>query len=97
MIKVASILVAGLVLLGGCWGERRFGAYSPSNHMWATAHGIKAEDRVSGRLIDPETAIKLEYQGDIYYFENEFDAEMFVRDPGVYDYRGYHPYYAGGP
>jgi hypothetical protein len=39
----------------------------------------------------------MEYQGEIYYFENSFDLEMFYRDPGVYDYHGYDPNYAGGP
>ena len=97
MVKLTSAMLAGLALLSGCNSERAFCAYSPSTHMWKTEHGIKAEDRVSGRLIDPNTAIKLEYLGDIYYFENEFNAQMFARDPGVYDYHGYSPNYAGGP
>jgi YHS domain-containing protein len=100
-IAPRTILGAGSLLLAlslaGCFSEREFGAYDPSTHMWDTATGIKAEDRVSGRLIDPDTAILLEYRGDIYYFENEFTAEMFKRDPGVYDYHEYAPLYGGGP
>ena len=96
-----AFLSAGGLLLalssGGCFSERQFGAYDHSTHLWATPSGLKAEDRVNGRLIDPETALKLEYRGDLYYFENQFDVEMFLRDPGVYDYHEYAPLYGGGP
>lgn len=55
------------------------------------------EDRVSGKLLDPSTAIQREYRGEIYYFENEFDVAVFERDPGIYFYHFYEPSYAGGP
>jgi len=87
----------GFVLLGGCSSERAFGAYNWSTHTWNTPHGIKVEDRVSRKLIDPKDALQFVYQGEIYYFENNFDLEMFLRDPGVYDYHGFDPNYAGGP
>jgi len=92
-----ALVLVGLLLLGGCFSERRFGAYNWSTHLWTTSKGLKAEDRVSGALIDPEMALKLEYRGDIYYFENQFTVEMFKRDPGVYDYHEYAPLYGGGP
>jgi hypothetical protein len=85
------------VALEGCSSERTWGGYNQRSHLWKTSRGIMAEDRVSGALIDPSTAIVLEYQGEPYYFESWFDADMFVRDPGVYDYHGYQPNYAGGP
>lgn len=95
-------LAAGGLLVGlslsGCFSERSFGAYDWRTHTWETPTGIKVEDRVSGRLIDAETApFALTYRGDIYYFENEFDVEMFKRDPGFYDYHEYAPLYGGGP
>lgn len=91
------ILLAGAsgLSLAGCTSERAFGAYDPSSHTWNTASGIKVEDRVSGKLLNPEDALTLEFGGEIYYFENEFDREMFRRDPGVYDYHGYQPFYGG--
>lgn len=97
------VLIAGSVLLvgtfglhlAGCTSERAFGAYDSSTHTWNTASGTKVEDRVSGKLLFPKAALTVEYMGDVYYFENEFDREMFLRDPGVYDYHGYHPNYAG--
>jgi YHS domain-containing protein len=99
--RFAALLVPGLALafafLGGCNTLRTFGGYNQSTHMWTTPYGLMAEDRVSGRLIPPETAIRLEYRGEVYYFENEFNVEMFLRDPGVYYYHGYEPSYAGGP
>ena len=53
----------------------------------------------SGRVIslfrEKIDALTLEFGGEIYYFENEFDREMFRRDPGVYDYHGYQPFYGG--
>jgi|SRR5579883_1769881 len=95
------VLAAGGILLAfgltGCASERSFGAYDRRTHLWETPEGFKAEDPVSGRLLFPEDAVKLEYRGDIYYFENDFDAEIFKRDPGVYDYHGYAPNYGGGP
>ena len=91
------VLAAGLGFLGGCSSERRFGAYNWHSHTWTTPDGIKVEDRVSGKLIDPTTALVRKWMGELYYFENAFDAEIFERDPGVYDYQGYNPNYAGGP
>ncbi|HLY11166.1 MAG TPA: hypothetical protein VKW04_17835 [Planctomycetota bacterium] len=89
-------LLLGL-FLAGCFSERSFGAYNRSTHTWNTPSGIKVEDRVSKHLIDPSRALKFEYLGDIYYFENTFDVDMFLRDPGAYDYHGYAPLYGGGP
>jgi hypothetical protein len=97
MVKIGLAIMAGLALLLGCASERRFGAYNERDHTWMTDQGIMVEDRVSGHLIPPEVAIQREYLGEIYYFENEFDVAMFERDPGVYNYHGYQPQYAGGP
>lgn len=83
------------LLLTGCSSERAFGAYDRSTHTWKTSSGTKVEDRVSGKLLFPKDALTVDYMGDIYYFENEFDREMFLRDPGVYDYHGYQPNYGG--
>ncbi len=94
-MAVGSVFLA--LSLAGCSSERAFGAYDWKTHTWKTPTGIKVEDRVSGKLIDPASAITLEYRGDLYYFQNEFDVEMFKRDPGVYDYHGYAPNYGGGP
>jgi YHS domain-containing protein len=96
-VKMTSALALGVILLGGCSSERAFGAYNWSTHTWNTPHGIMVEDRVSHKLIDPSKAIRREYMGETYYFENAFDVEVFERDPGVYDYHGYAPNYAGGP
>lgn len=92
-----SIALAGALglFLAGCSSERAFGAYDASSHTWKTPSGPKVEDRVSGKLLFPKDALTAEYLGDLYYFENEFDRQVFLRDPGVYDYHGYHPNYAG--
>jgi YHS domain-containing protein len=95
MLRMMGLMAFGL--LAGCSSERAFGAYNWSDHTWSTPNGLKVEDRVSRKLIDPKTAIRLEYRGEIYYFENAFDVEMFKMDPGVYFYHGYEPLYAGGP
>lgn len=96
VLGTGCILLAAFgLLLTGCSSERAFGAYDPSSHTWKTPSGIKVEDRVSGKLLFPKDALTLEYQGDVYYFENDFDRDMFQRDPGVYDYHGYQPNYGG--
>jgi YHS domain-containing protein len=95
MFKVlATSLLAGAVCVSGCAGGRSYGGYDPDTHLWRTSHGVKAEDRVNGELVDPNSAIKRLYQGETYYFENDFDTAMFERDPGVYAYSGYAPFYA---
>lgn len=96
-LKIGIALALALPLIGGCNSERSFGAYDWYTHMWKTPRGLMAEDRVSRKLIDPKTALQREYRGEIYYFENAFDVEMFERDPGAYFYHGYEPLYAGGP
>jgi YHS domain-containing protein len=96
-MKILTSTALGILFLGGCVTERAFGAYDWSTHTWMTPHGIMVEDRVSGKLIDPKTAIQREYRGEIYYFENLFDVQVFERDPGVYFYGGYEPQYGGGP
>lgn len=96
-MKIGLAVLIAIASLGGCNSERAFGAYNWSEHTWTTPRGIMVEDRVSRKLINPKTAIQRVYLGEIYYFENAFDAEMFERDPGVYSYHGYEPNYAGGP
>jgi YHS domain-containing protein len=96
-MKLATVVALVVLFLGGCGSERAFGAYNWSTHTWNTPHGLMVEDRVSRKLIDPKTALQMEYLGEIYYFENQFDLEMFYRDPGTYNYHGYDPNYAGGP
>lgn len=93
MIKRWAFLAAAAACLAGCASGRTFGGYDATTHVWKTAQGDKVEDRVSGELIDPNSAIKREYLGQTYYFENEFTTAVFERDPGWYDYAGYNPFY----
>lgn len=90
-MKLMAILFMAAAALAGCSSQRKFGAYDKSTHTWKTSEGIMVEDRVSRNLIDPDTAIKREYLGDTYYFENDFNVGVFEQDPQSYSYRGYQP------
>ena len=83
----AWVLIAVLgMLLSSCSSERQFGSYDKSTHTWATSEGTKVEDRVSGQLIDPKTAVTREYLGETYYFANEANALLFESNPKGYQY-----------
>ena len=47
----------------------------------------KAEDPVSGAVIDKKDAVKQEHQGTTYYFESAATATTFSRNPTEYAIR----------
>jgi YHS domain-containing protein len=44
----------------------------------------RAEDPVSGVLVDKETSVKREYHGTTYYFESAATADLFMARPVEY-------------
>ena len=44
----------------------------------------RAEDPVSGKLVDKKDAIQREYRGATYFFESSETAEIFARHPEEY-------------
>lgn len=46
--------------------------------------GSMAEDPVSGRAVVKDQAVRREYKGSIYYFEDAQTAAVFDRDPSLY-------------
>jgi YHS domain-containing protein len=44
----------------------------------------RAEDPVSGALVDKGVSVKREYRGTIYYFESTATADVFMAHPSEY-------------
>ena len=44
----------------------------------------RAEDPVSGVLVDKESSVKREYHGTTYYFESSATADLFMARPMEY-------------
>jgi YHS domain-containing protein len=44
----------------------------------------RAEDPVSGVLVDKESSVKREYHGTTYYFESTASADLFMAHPTEY-------------
>ena len=79
-----TLILATVVLLGtGCADS---GDYSWVTHTWTTDHGVLAMDHVTRNKVDVTKAVRRNYLGETYYFENEADAQAFDANPWRYLY-----------
>ncbi len=62
------------------------GDFSWVTHTWTTDQGVFAMDHISRNLVNVETAVRRQYLGETYYFENHQHALMFDENPWAYLY-----------
>jgi YHS domain-containing protein len=85
------------VLLAGCQsGETGYYA-NPATHTWSTNEGTFAMDHVSNQRVDVSKAIRRDYLGETYYFENEDNARKFDQTPDAYLYDNNNPERSSSP
>jgi YHS domain-containing protein len=77
------ISLAALAALGaGCSSSQpQPGA---ADHSWNADFGKWGKDPVAGKLILRQFALKREYQGVTYYFQNEAEAKEFENNPAAF-------------
>jgi YHS domain-containing protein len=80
-MKSMLSLAAMVVLALGCSGSSQPAA---SDHSWNADFGRWGKDPVAGKLILRATAVKRDYQGVTYYFQNEAEARQFESSPTSY-------------
>jgi len=84
MMKCA--LAIGVVSLGLAGCSTQPGDYHYATHTWSSNHGTMVEDPVNHHSVDMKSAVKREYAGETYYFENEDSAKVFDAKPWAYMY-----------
>jgi YHS domain-containing protein len=79
---VKLLFALGILVVLGC---------GPSPKPWGTRGdrllGIgssRAEDPVSGTIVEKTSSVKVEYQGATYYFETQDTAAEFLAHPSEY-------------
>ncbi|HVR83342.1 MAG TPA: hypothetical protein VMU54_03465 [Planctomycetota bacterium] len=74
-------LAAIVVLASGCSSPSQ---PAPAEHSWNADFGKWGKDPVAQKLILRQTAVKRDYQGVTYYFENAAEAQQFESNPTAY-------------
>jgi YHS domain-containing protein len=81
MRSLFSSLAVIAVLASGCSSSSQ---PAPAEHSWNADFGKWGKDPVAQKLILRQTAIKRDYQGVTYYFENGDEAQQFESNPTAY-------------
>jgi YHS domain-containing protein len=76
--------LAFLVLFGTACANS--GDFSWVTHTWTTEHGIFAMDHISRNKVDITKAVRRNYLGETYFFENEEHACIFDSNRWSYLY-----------
>ncbi|HVR83809.1 MAG TPA: YHS domain-containing protein [Planctomycetota bacterium] len=80
MKSLISLAALGLLATGCTSSPQQGGA----DHSWNADFGKWGKDPVAGKVILRQTALKREYQGVTYYFQNEAEAKEFESNPAAY-------------
>jgi len=86
-MKTLVAMAAAGILLAGCQSSDESSTdANRATHTWETNEGTFAMDHVSNQRVDVSKAVRRNYRGETYYFENEENARKFDQNPDAYLY-----------
>jgi YHS domain-containing protein len=78
------IIVAALLIFGVSGCSRAPDPWDSRGDRLLGIGSSRAEDPVSGAIVDKDLSVKREYRGTIYYFASPENADVFMAHPSEY-------------